>query len=120
VKPTLRRAHERDHLGKLFYGDARFHVSLEDRALAHLQLVIINKLRRNESFTFSWVHGSSEGHGRSTIWISSSVPLHFEFDGGRPPALNRLWLEELAQGASTTSGLFLTEEPVPAPESPQS
>ena len=27
---------------------------IDDRVLAHLQVVIINKLRRRESFTFTW------------------------------------------------------------------
>jgi len=29
-------------------------IDIEDRTLAHLQVVIANKLRRNESFIFSW------------------------------------------------------------------
>jgi hypothetical protein len=96
-------------LGTLYYGDARHPIAIDDRSLAHVKVVIINKLRRNESFSFSWAH--ADRNGRSTIWLSPSISLHFEFEGGRAPALNRQWLEELAQVASSTAGLVLSDEP---------
>lgn len=98
-------------MGTLYYGDARLPVSVDDRALAHLKVVIVNKLRRGESFTYSWVKSRAEGHGRATIWMSPEIPLHFEFEGSKAPALNRRWLEELSLVASSGSGLALSEEP---------
>lgn len=107
---------ERDLVGTLYYGDSRFAIAVEDRALSHLKVVIINKLRRGESFTFSWAKSRSEGHGRSTIWIAPSLVLHFEFDGSKAPTLNRRWLEELALVASSGTGLLILDEPVDSPD----
>lgn len=99
-------------MGTLYYGDARTPIEIDDRALAHLKFVILAKLRRNEGFGFSWVKGISEGSGRATIWLSPSIPLQFEFNGNRPPSLNRAWLEALTQQAATAGGLSIVEEPV--------
>ena len=98
-------------VGTLYYGDSRLPVPVEDRALAHLKVVIINKLRRGESFTFSWVKTRAEGHGRATIWLSPEISLHFEFDGSKSPVLNRRWPEELSLVASSGTGLVILEEP---------
>jgi hypothetical protein len=98
-------------VGTLYYGDSRFPIPVEDRALAHLKIVIVNKLRRGESFTFSWVKSRSEGHGRSTVWLSPQLALHFEFEGSKAPALNRRWLDELSLVASSGTGLIVVDEP---------
>lgn len=105
-----------EYVGTLYYGDSRFAIPIDDRTLAHLKVVIINKLRRGESFTFSWSKSRSEGHGRSTVWISPSLPLHFEFDGSKGPTLNRRWLEELSLIAGGGAGLVIVEEPPDGPE----
>lgn len=98
-------------MGTLYYGSARTPIEIEDRALAHLKFVVLAKLRRNEGFGFSWAKAPEAGSGRSTVWISPSVPLQFEFAEGRRPLLNRAWLEVLTQQASTSAGLTLVEEP---------
>ncbi|MDJ0335329.1 MAG: hypothetical protein ACOH10_00930 [Rhodoglobus sp.] len=98
-------------MGTLYYGDSRFAIPVEDRTLSHLKVVMINKLRRGESFSFSWAKSSAEGHGRSTIWIAPSLPLHFDFEGSKAPVLNRRWLEELSLVASSGSGLVILDEP---------
>jgi hypothetical protein len=40
-------------VGTLFYGADRHAIDVDDRALAHLQLAIVTKLRRHEGFAFS-------------------------------------------------------------------
>ena len=52
-----------------------------------------------------------QGGGRSSIWISAQIPLEFEFDDQTPVELNREWLEQLSQAASTVSGLIPLPEP---------
>jgi hypothetical protein len=93
-------------------------VDFEDRALAHLEVVIANKFRRNESFNFSWIKDSDEGSGRVTIWMHPAIPLVYEYSGGRTPSINRAWLEALMQTANSAGGLRLVpepkDEPVPA------
>jgi hypothetical protein len=102
-------------VGTMYYADAtRVAIPLDDRALAHIKFVIVNKLRRNEAFTFSWDKPESEGGGRSSVWISAQIPLEFEFDDATPPEMNREWLEQLSQAASTITGL----SPIPEPEKP--
>lgn len=98
-------------MGTLYYGDSRLAIPVEDRALAHIKVVIVNKLRRGESFTFSWVKTRAEGHGRGTVWLSPEIAMHFDFEGSKGPTLNRRWLEELSLVASSGTGLVILDEP---------
>jgi len=105
-------------MGSLIYGVAPV-IEIEDRVLRHLQLVIIQKLRRNESFGFNWdqepgVSGDSEhdqgSHG--AIWISPSSQLYFRFDGPRKNLqLNRQWLDVMMQATYSGEGLSALPEP---------
>ena len=70
-------------MGRLVYG-ASTRVDVDDRALAHLQLVIVAKLRRREGFAFSWRNPGSEGGGRRTVWIHPGVPVEFHFAEDAP------------------------------------
>lgn len=96
-------------MGKLLYGP-NIEVVFDDRVLAHLQLVIGLKLRRGESFFFSWRDEQAVGDGRSVIWLDPSIPLVFRYNGGRMPRINRDWLEVLTQSSNSAQGLQLTEE----------
>ena len=97
-------------MGKLTY-DSTLTVDFEDRVLAHLQLVIGAKLRRGESFFFSWKDDPQIGDGRSSLWIQPSIPLHFKFVGGRPPAINAEWVNALMLTANSAQGLRILPEP---------
>jgi hypothetical protein len=99
-------------MGSLHYGDAIAPIQIEDRALAHLKVVIATKLRRNESFTLSWRHPDGNCPGRSTIWLHPSMPLRFVFDEPEAPELSRLWIEDLAHSANSSGGITLIEEHV--------
>jgi len=97
-------------MGRLIYeGSVRF--DLDDRTLAHLVVVISDKLRRAESFPLSWRNDPSTGDGRTTIWVHPASSLVFEFSGSRRPALNRTWLEALAIVANSPEGLHVIPEP---------
>lgn len=102
-------------MGILYYGGSAMPIHIEDRALAHLKVVILAKLRRNESFTVSWRHHETEPVGRSTIWMHPSLPIRFVFDEPEAPELNREWIEELAHSANALGGITLTEEHVTQP-----
>ncbi|MGW9114316.1 DUF7882 family protein [Microbacterium sp. NPDC055683] len=97
-------------MGRFIYGSGGDSVDIDDRALAHLRIVVMNKLRRSEPFMFDASLG--EGTGRRSFWLHPSVPLQFQFSGGRSPRLNRLWLDELMKAASGPSGLTIMPEPI--------
>lgn len=98
------------------YGGTTAPIHIEDRALAHLKVVIATKLRRNEAFTLSWRHPEDEAAGRSTIWLHPSIPLRFTFEEPEAPALNMKWIEELMQSANSTGGISLVDEVLDTPE----
>jgi hypothetical protein len=103
-------------VGRLTYGSSGHSIDIEDRALAHLQIVIGSKLRRRESLFFSWRDGSDTGGGRGSIWIDPAIELHFSYSSGAKIGINRQWLEQLVLSANTAQGLHLTDEPVAEPE----
>lgn len=97
-------------MGTLYYGGSATPIHIEDRALAHIKVVIATKLRRNESFTLSWQHPHDEPRGRSTLWLHPSIPLRFVFDDPGPTPLSRAWIAEMAESANTSGGMSLTPE----------
>lgn len=101
-------------MGYLLYGERAVEIAIDDRALAHLQIVILQKLRRVESFAFSWVEPTSNGSGRSTIWLHPNVTLQFHYLGTRTPSINEAWVAELSELAYSNSGLRLVPEPATA------
>ncbi|MFS0733896.1 ATP-dependent DNA ligase [Microbacterium sp. 1P10UB] len=86
-------------------------IDFEDRLLLHLQTVIGTKLRRRESFFFSWREDVSVGGGRTTVWVHPSSNMQFKYDGSRMAELSRPWLEALTHVANTPGGLHVIPEP---------
>ena len=97
-------------MGKLTY-DHSLTIEFDDRVLAHLQIVIGMKLRRNEAFYFSWKDDQRVGDGRTTIWLHPTIPLVFKYYGSRMAAVNREWIAALERSANTSQGLQVVEEP---------
>ncbi|MDN4613258.1 ATP-dependent DNA ligase [Leifsonia sp. F6_8S_P_1B] len=95
-------------MGTLTYDSTA--IAFDDRLLLHLQIVIVNKLRRRESFAMSWRDAAETGDGRSAIWIDPSIPLFFKYDGSRVPTINREWLALLAESAGSSTGLIVCAE----------
>ena len=89
----------------------------EDRLLLHLQTVIGSKLRRGESFPFTWQDDASVGDGRTTVWMHQGSSLVFKYHGSRRPKLNPLWVDALAFVANTPTGLYVVPEPAEPPTS---
>ena len=104
-------------MGRLTY-DSTNTVEFDDRLLAHLQIVIGQKIRVKQSFYFSWNNDPKAGDGRCTIWISPSVPLYFRYNQGATTPINIAWLGLLAASANTPSGLVILPEPAQAGEPP--
>jgi hypothetical protein len=85
-------------------------VDFDDRLLAHLQVVIVQKFRAGEAFLMSWLDPLSIGDGRSSIWLTPDAPLHFKFVGSRAPVIDREWLDLLSHSASSGTGLIVVDE----------
>ena len=103
-------------MGTIHYGASPDAIHIDDRALAHLKVVIATKLRRQESFTLSWKHPDGEAGGRSTIWLQPSIPLRFTFEEPEAPQLNGKWIEELMHSVNSTGGIMLVDEVLDTPE----
>jgi hypothetical protein len=91
-------------------------VEFDDRLLAHLQIVIVGKIRRGESFLMSWRDSSETGNGHSAVWIHPAQNLYFKFAGGRSAAINQDWLTQLTDSANSARGMLITKEPLEAGE----
>jgi hypothetical protein len=111
MRAMARRSLGYRRVGTLIYGNTGLQVEFDDRVLAHLQIVIVAKLRRNEGFPFTWRDPAVIGDGRSTIWLHASIPLQFKFTVGDLPSVNRSWLEVLTMTSNTAAGLRIVEEP---------
>lgn len=101
-------------MGSFYYGSSDSAINIEDRALAHLKVVISTKLRRQESFTLSWKHHDDDAVGRSTLWLHPSIPLRFVFTEPVAPQLSARWIEQLINSANSTGGIQLVDEHVEA------
>jgi len=86
------------------------HVQFEDRLLAHLQIVIVQKYKKQESFLMSWKDGPAVGDGRASVWLDPRIPIYFKFLGGRSPAINQQWLLTLGKSADASTGMIVTDE----------
>lgn len=94
-------------MGQLLYGSPPTAFEVEDRTLAHVEIVVLAKLRRNESFALTLDRPDA---GRSTIWVGIHSDLQFHFDETEH-SVNRSWLEELIDSANTATGMRLVPEP---------
>jgi hypothetical protein len=94
-------------MGTLVYGAGGFEFEVDDRLMAHIQVVIGAKLRRNEPFYFSWVADDV----RSTVWIQAAIPLRFCYTDAKRHEINRDWLEALTVSANSPGGLTPLDEP---------
>ena len=93
-------------MGKLMYGTPADSFDLDDRTLAHVEIVILAKLRRNESFAL--VLPGADG-GRTSLWISPVSTLQFRIDDVRQE-IDRVWLDQLIEGANSASGLRVEQK----------
>ena len=95
-------------MGNITYSGAV--VSFDDRLLAHLQIVIVQKFRRQEVFVMSWLDSITAGNGRSSVWMSPTIPIYFKFAGSRVPEISQSWLDRLSESASSSQGLVVVYE----------
>ncbi|MBL3700927.1 hypothetical protein [Leucobacter luti] len=95
-------------MGYLVHGPNEY--EFEDRLLAHLKVVVGQKLGRQEGFFLSWSRTPDEGSGRVSLWLSPAVPIAFRFGGSKSPELNLTWLRVLAARSHASRGLVVITE----------
>ena len=95
-------------MGTFIYDGAM--IEFEDRLLTHLQIVIMQKFRRQESFAMSWLDALAVGDGRSSIWLTPQTPLFFKFAGSRVPDIDKDWLAALGDSAGSSRGLVVVDD----------
>ena len=95
-------------MGTLTYG-ART-VGFDDRLLIHLQVVIVQRFRRGDGFVMSWIKPVTAGSGRTSVWMTPTLPVSFDFDGSRSPSIDGAWLARLSDSAASARGLVVTNE----------
>lgn len=105
-------------MGQLLYDGGSQTFDVDDRTLAHLRVVFMNKLRRSEPFLFHLPDPSSVG--TRSLWIHPGISMVFSFYGSRQPALNRHWIDAMMTEANGPHGLSLTPEPEARTEHPVS
>ena len=93
-------------MGFLHYGSPPASFSLTDRTLAHVEFVVLAKLRRGESFALL----VEEASGPQRVWISPSATLRFQYEQAVAD-INRAWLEALIDTANSTGGMRILAEP---------
>ncbi|AZS43789.1 DUF7882 family protein [Microbacterium oleivorans] len=91
-------------MGLLSY-NATTRFDIDDRTLAHLEAVIYAKLRRGESFLFTWSRAPGEGVGRTTVWMNRAARLAFRRRVDSRIAINPEWVARLMSLANSPAGL---------------
>jgi hypothetical protein len=84
-------------------------VEFDDRVLAHIEIVVVQKLRRAEPFLMSWRAAGDAGGGRTAIWIQPAARLSFHFVTNAKPEIDRAWLERLMTAANSATGMLVTD-----------
>lgn len=95
-------------MGYITHGEREY--EFEDRTLAHLKVIIGQKLSRREPFFLSWALSMSQGSGRHDLWISEHSPIAFRFSGSKQPELNQDWLRALLALSHSPRGLVVISE----------
>ncbi len=85
-------------------------IEFEDRLLAHLHLVVVQRFRNGQSFAMSWLNALQDGDGRSSIWMHPGGLYFFRFAGSRVPAIAPEWAKQLTALAQSSQGLIVSNE----------
>jgi len=85
-------------------------VDFDDLLLAHLEIVIVQKLRRQEGFLMTWQDEVGLAGGRSGIWLHPAAMLHFHFAGKSRVEIDHEWVKKLMISANSPMGLFVSDD----------
>ncbi|MFM2475371.1 DUF7882 family protein [Burkholderia cenocepacia] len=96
-------------MGTLTYDGAAEPFEVDDALLAHLEAVIVAKLRRREPFLLTFVSDDA----RSAVWIHESSDLRCSYETGTRVDLDRARLEAMVRDSHHASGLVVSVDHLP-------
>lgn len=95
-------------MGKLTYGAIQREIVIDDKLLAHIEVVVLSRLRRNNAFALRWTENVEGGDDvRRTIWVHPNSDLYFEYETPEHGELDREVLDKLAKSADSNAGINL-------------
>ncbi len=94
-------------MGTFYYDGVT--VEFDDVVLSHLQIVIVQQFRRQRSFPMAWLDALADGNGRSSLWLTPSVPFYCKFAGSKVPAIDPAWIARLTEAAGSGAGLIVVD-----------
>ena len=94
-------------MGTLIYGDAGIRIDVADTLLAYVQIVASRKLGMHQGFFLAWKDGLSVGGGRSSVWMSSSVPMVFSYERAVAIRVDPVRVRRMVEDADSAAGLLL-------------
>ncbi len=97
-------------MGTLRYNADLPPISLPDRALQHLHIVVTRTFRKQQRFALTIVAGAKEP---IQVWLDARIPIVITYATGVATTINERWLREL-EASFTAAGLVLTLEPAEA------
>ena len=97
-------------MGTLHYGASRTSLQMDDRALAHLQVVITTKLRRNEGFLIQWERRARAAAAEAGSGSTRTATRRTTTRAGASPPLDHEELDRMMIAASATGGVRITAE----------
>jgi hypothetical protein len=86
-------------------------IDLPDDVLAHVQAVIIAKLRVHEPILVGW---AAPDGGHDEVLVNPTMPIVIRYDLDEDRRLDRRWLNRLMMAANSVQGLQIRPELVAA------
>jgi hypothetical protein len=97
-------------VGTLKYSLALPAISLPDRALEHLHIVITRAFRERQQFAVNVISGAA---APIQVWLDARVPIVVTYATRVGSSINERWIKEL-EASLAGAILVLTPEPDPA------
>lgn len=96
-------------MGLLQYSRDGAGITIDDRTLSHLHVVMYRKLLSRQSFFLHLPKRS--GTEAVDIWIDSTEPVVLTYSTGAPRELNGRWIDEMLDASSVGLGVVVSAEP---------
>jgi len=97
-------------MGTLRYSKSDPAITLPDRTLEHLHIVVARKLREHQRIALNIV---SDASAPVQVWLDARIPLVITYATGVASTINQRWLADL-EASFSNAVMNLTAEPAEA------